>query len=411
MSSAPKASLPVRIYLFFSSVGLATALLVVLMIETWLATLEQVDHGLHQTLLKYFNYKAWYVLPDAAALSDSLAGKYLPPLPGGYWVCALLVLNLILGGVIRIKKTGLKNIGVLLAHFGIIFMVISGGITQIGEKRGIMMLKEGEQADFAQDFINTTIEISAIKDGKVEGFVHLIDDSNYTDLEGQKTRTVHLPSLPFDIELQAFTRNGVPVSATSAAPERNEPVVDGWFFAARKPGTESELDTPGIYARIIPKDDSVKGQVAILSVASYQPLTVRSKDAAYAVRLNKRIWPIPFQVRLDDARTKYYPNTNKPASYESDITRIEDGREMKKLIEMNEPMRYAGYTFFQRTMSGADPSSKEVAMSGFEVVRNPSDKWPKYSIIVAGFGLFLHFVLKLAGFVFGRRSSPKNPSL
>ena len=48
----PKPSLFVRIYHLLSSLGLATTLLVLLMILTWLATLEQVDHGLHQTLLK-----------------------------------------------------------------------------------------------------------------------------------------------------------------------------------------------------------------------------------------------------------------------------------------------------------------------------------------------------------------------
>ena len=87
MSSAAPPSIPVRIYRFLSGFGLATTLLVILMLLTWLATLEQVEHGLHMTLEKYFHYSEPIVRPDAAVFFKSLAGhdKKLPPLPGGCW--------------------------------------------------------------------------------------------------------------------------------------------------------------------------------------------------------------------------------------------------------------------------------------------------------------------------------------
>jgi hypothetical protein len=405
MSSPGPKSFFLRIFDFFSGFGLATALLVILMVETWLATLEQVNFGLHATLQKYFTPGAWYVLPDAGVLGENLVGKSLPPLPGGYWVCALLVLNLTLGGIIRMRR-GWKKVGILMSHFGIIFMIVAGGVSQLKEERGVMMLSEKpasafpQTADYAQAFTETTVEITEVKDGKLVGPVHFVKDAYYLDLKGEDTRTVKLPKLPFDLQFQGYVQNAKPISAASMAPTRGEPVVDGWFLFAREPNKESEADTPGVHARVLGRDGKA-GAIVLLAVDSHAPYTVNADGRTFIVRMDKRVWPVPFQVRLEDARSEYHPNTNRPKVFESDIVRIEGGRESKVFIEMNEPMRYGGYTFYQRTMmNGLGGGDREATISGFEVVRNPADKWPEYSIYIVGLGLCIHFVTKLAGFLF-----------
>lgn len=407
MNPAPRKPVPALIFNFFASVGLATTLLVILMLLTWCATLEQTLYGLHPTLMRYFHYRAWYVFPDAGIINPSLQGKLLPPLPGGFWVCALLALNLTLGGIIRMRK-GIRTIGVLVAHFGIIFMIVAGGVAQLREERGVTMLKEGQTADYAEGLTEYAIEIAEIKDGKVLGQVHLIPDPYFIRLNKPGvSRVVRLPALPFDLELAGYIQNAIPMAAASMAPTRNEPIIDGWYLFSQKPNKESERDTPAIHAKVLGRDGS-KGDPFLLPVASYQPFTVTAEGRTFTVQLNRRIWPLPFQVRLVDARSQIHPNTSRPKSFESDIVRIEDGRESKVFIEMNTPMRYGGYTFFQRTMTGGMTSSAETTVSGFEVVKNPSDAWPKYSIIVAGAGLVFHFLLKLVQFLTGKRNlSPK----
>ncbi|WP_193214392.1 cytochrome c biogenesis protein ResB [Luteolibacter marinus] len=411
MSPADPPSIPVRIFNLLSGLGLATTLLVILMVETWLATMEQVDAGLHMTLQKYFHYSKFIVWPDAGVLSEDLAGKYLPPLPGGYWVCALLVLNLTLGGIVRMRK-GWKTAGVLMAHFGIIFMIVAGGVAQLKEERGVMMLSEKENdafphiADYAEAFTETVVEVTEVKDGKPLGPVHFVTDAYFKDLEGDETRTVRLPALPFDLQLQAYIQNARPMSTASMAPQRGEPVVDGWFLLSQDPNLETEADAPGLHARVLPRNGE-PGKVFLLAVAERAPFTVIADGRTFVVSLRKRVWPVPFQVRLDDARSKNHPNTRRPKLFESDITRIEDGRESSVFIEMNEPMRYGGLTFFQRTMmSSVQGQDGESTISGFEVVRNPSDKWPEYSIYVVGLGLCVHFVSKLWIFLVRRKSNP-----
>ena len=54
-----------RAYDFLSGFALATFLLLLLGVMTWLATLEMSgDQGLYATLQKYFHWKAWYVIPE-----------------------------------------------------------------------------------------------------------------------------------------------------------------------------------------------------------------------------------------------------------------------------------------------------------------------------------------------------------
>ena len=422
VSTAPTKSFPARFVEWLAGFGLATTLLVILLVLTWLATLEQVHHGLHATLEKYFNPAVPVVRPDAAVFFPHLAGKdkYLPPLPGGYWVCALLVINLTLGGIIKLRKSP-RTIGILLAHFGIIFMMIAGGVAQLTEERGLMMLSEKEgtglptTSDFAQSLTETAVEIIEVKDGKPVGPVHFVEDKYYKDLdEADERRTIRIPSLPFDLELARYVQNARVVSTASMAPSRNEPIVDGWFLFAQDPGKMTEQDTPGIHAKVLGRDGK-NGEPFILMVpepdtfAPRAPFTVRADGRTFAIRMEKRVWPVPFQVRLVDARSEYYPHTTKPKFFESDIVRIEDGREAKVFIEMNEPMRYGGLTFYQHTMINSAPrDGGEATISGFEVVRNPSDQWPKYSIYVAGFGLCLHFLLKLWGFLTRGKNKTSN---
>ena len=110
----PTRSIPGKIFDVLSGFGLATITLLLLGLLTWFATLEQVDNGLYPTLNKYFSidWRHIFLLPE-------LNGKMVPlPLPGGYWMCALLLVNLTLGGIIRIRK-GWKHAGNLISHFGI----------------------------------------------------------------------------------------------------------------------------------------------------------------------------------------------------------------------------------------------------------------------------------------------------
>ncbi|MGJ8632496.1 MAG: cytochrome c biogenesis protein ResB [Luteolibacter sp.] len=377
-----------KVYDFFSGFKLATATLILLLVLTWLATLEQVDSGLYPTLQKYFSWQAWYLIPE-------LKGKKVPlVLPGGYWVCAVLLLNMTLGGIIRIRK-GWRQAGNLISHFGIIFMLLGGGVAHHFSERGNMAVYEGETSDTAEDYQEYVVEVSEVKNGD-EGEVRVIRGKHLTDLAAGKSRVFDFEGYPFDLEISGYLPNTEPLSELVSAPSEDQRVTDGYFLMERRPDKEVERNVAGAYARVV-YESGEKSPPFIVSGLAYYPFTIRVDDRVFVVNMRKRLWPMPFRVELDKFTADFHPGTGRPAKFVSDITRVENGQDSELTIRMNEPMRYEGLTFFQASYGPPDARPGDKMYSVFEVVKNPADKWPEYSLYVVAFGMLVTFLTKLGG--------------
>src|SRR3954471_6561120 len=149
-SSAP--SLSLRIIKVLSSFGLATVVLALLLLITYLGTLEQLEHGLFDSQRKYF--ESWWITSiDLGCCLRAMHFDYkgalnLPVLmPGGLLLMFLLAINITLGGLIRLNKEAVwlakfpfrvltgrfrelspapRAVGVFIAHFSIVFMLFAG---------------------------------------------------------------------------------------------------------------------------------------------------------------------------------------------------------------------------------------------------------------------------------------------
>lgn len=110
--------------------------------------------------------------------------------------------------------------------------------------------------------------------------------------------------------------------------------------------------------------------------------------------INKRLFrfedyrfKLPFKVRLRQARTTYYPNTNQPFSYEADIQMA--GKwitlSMNKVYESNE-----GYRFYLSNISPTDPA--QVKTVQLTLNRDPFKGWLTYpGAIILTLGIILLF--------------------
>lgn len=80
--------------------------------------------------------------------------------------------------------------------------------------------------------------------------------------------------------------------------------------------------------------------------------------------------PLGFRIALGDFRVENYPGTNRPASFESDVTLKDDsnGTVRNVNIKMNQPLRYRGYKIFQ---SGYQQPEGEREISIFTVAKDP----------------------------------------
>jgi len=395
ITTKPPRSLGGKIFDVFSGLGLATILLLLMGLLTWFATLEQVEVGLYPTLRKYFHWQAVFLIPE---LNGKTVGIPLPRLftiplilPGGYWVGVLLLINLTLGGVIRIRK-GWKQAGNLITHFGIIFMLVAGGVAHHFSERGNMPVGEGEASNTAEDYFEYVVEVAEIIDGKPDS-IHVIRGRHLTDLAAGHNRLFRFPELPFDLEIGGYLKNALPVAITERAPAVGELVTDNYYLMNRPDEINAEANTAACYARIVERDGA-KSAPFILAGASFHPFTVERDDRIFTIDMRKRLWPMPFTVKLDEFIADFHPGTSRPAKFVSHIRRVENDSEVNVTIQMNEPMRYAGLTFFQASYGppGAGPGQRMYSV--FEVVHNPADKWPEYSLYIVTFGMLVTFLTK-----------------
>ena len=396
ISPAPKSqstrSLPRKIFDVLSGFGLATVTLLLLGVLTWLATLEQIDNGLYPTLNKYFHWKSVFLLPQ-------INGKTIPlPLPGGYWVCAVLLVNLILGGIIRIRK-GWRHAGNIIAHFGIIFMLVGAGVSHHFSERGNMAIFEGGSNDAAEDYLEHVVEIAEIKEGKPAS-IRVIRGKFIEDL-GNTEKTFKLPDLPFDLELGGYLENAVAIANSEGAPSNHEIIARNYYLTAKHktvPPEPAEQYSAGCYARVVNRGGS-KSEPFILLGGAYQPFSWREGDRVFTIEMRKRVWPMPFTVKLDKFIADFHPGTSVAAKFSSDITRLERGGSSSMTISMNNPMRYEGLTFFQASYGSSGEPPHQKMYSVFEIVKNPADQWPKWSLCIVAFGMFVTFMIKLTSFL------------
>ena len=388
-----KPKLPMRVLHFLGGFHIACVLILLLGVLTWLATLEQVDAGLYEVKKKYFSAESVFLLPR-------INGNVVPfPLPSAYWVGVLFFFNLLLGTFFRVRWRW-KTTGVLIAHFGILFLLAGAFVTQHFSQRGNMAIREGESSDVAEHYTDQVIEVSALADGKPEA-VHVIGTKQLAGLGPSDARLFRMTNLPFDLRVDGYRLNARPVAVRERAPGPGQTVVDGFYLDPMENDKEAERNFAGCRVVVMTKGGEQHAEF-LLSAASFHPATIRWDDAVYALNIRKALWKMPFVVKLDKFTHEYHPGTRRPKRFESEVTRIDGDLREPVLIRMNEPMRRDGFTFFQASWGPQNAAPGARLFSVFEVVKNPADKWPEYALYVTTVGLLLHFGLMLVLFIFSQ---------
>ena len=386
---------PKRVFDFFSGYGVAVTCLTLLLILTWLSTLEQPEKGLYEVQKRYYDAEAMFVMPDVPGMPQINGKPVGIPLPGAYLVSVVLFINLFLGGIIRIRK-GWKYTGVIISHFSMVSLLVAGFVSHHYSKEGIMSVYEGEESDFAQSYYDYTIEVSEIVDGRKTA-PYVVNTEHLSSLSYSDVKRIEFPNLPFDIDVSHWMRNSSVQRANGSNPT-DMPISDGLTLGWLENAPTEEENAAGCFIEVLPKS-STSSPVKLLMYGRHVDYsTATIDDKIYGFSLVREIWPMPFRVRLDSSVGEYYPGTTRPSSFQSEITRFGEGSdktEQSFTIKMNEPMRYDGYTLYQARWSG----EQDRAQSGFAIVKNPSDQWPKYSIYMSILGLTIHFGVKLFSFI------------
>lgn len=371
---------------FLASYGFACVLLLLLCLLVYLGTLEQVDFGLFEVQKKYF---------ESPFLIHWL-GPVPLPLPGVHLLLALLAVNLLLGGLVRIRKTS-RTVGVIVAHLGIALLLLGGMVTFWFSDDGQLTLMEGQTSAQFRAYHEWEVAIYPLaRDGMAEA-----GREELLIRQGALTRapvTFQAEGLPFQLRLDGFWKNARP----RQSPSPIGPAVDGWSLHALEPEKENELNSAGAYVTVLANGAERTGILWGFEHFPLRPVLPWVLDVGgqqWAIELRRRAFDLPFTIHLDKFTHEYYPGTRTARVYMSEVTKTEDGAAQPLRISMNEPLRHRGYTLFQSGFGPQGAKPGESMWSTFAVVRNPADHWPLYACVVTSLGLLLHFLQKLIRYV------------
>lgn len=363
-------------FAFFASYGLSIVLLFLLLVLVFLGTIEQVNQGLYEVQKRYF--ESFFVV--------HYLGPLPIPLPGAYLLLGLLLINLICGAIVRPAMTT-QRIGLLIGHFGIIFMILAGFVTYHYSTSGHMTLYEGESSNEFQSYYDWEVIVRALSP---PGHEWVIPQEDFKRLDANERRVFYAEDLPFELELRGFMKNAHPRPIAPGI----EQGVDGYLLQERPPETQAEANIAGLYAAVIEAPSGVRHE-GILWGMSRGPWMINSQGVDYAIDLRHRRWQVPFTIHLEKFTRELHPRTGIPSNFMSDVVKIENGTPQHIEIKMNEPLRQHGYTFFQSSWGPQNARGNERLFSVFAVVRNPADQWPLYATVIVSLGLVIHFLQKL----------------
>jgi hypothetical protein len=365
-----------------SSFGLSIALVCLLALLTWLGTLEQVHTGLYEVQKKYFES---FVLIHHA-------GPIPIPLPGANLVLCVLFVNLLVGGIVRLRRNT-ATAGILVVHLGIALLLVSGFVKTYFSSEGHVTLYEGQQANHFQSYYRWELALIEPLDG-TRVREHIVRQQDFEDASGAKPVTLSASGLPFDLEVHHFTPNCQPLPKGPMF-ESPTPTIDGFFLSPEKVLPEAEANIAGLYVAAIDRQSGER-QTGILWGAEKYPLTVHAAGKDWAIELRKQRFPLSFTLALEKFTKEDHPGTGMPKSFESDVTVSEAGGARALCISMNEPLRNDGYVVYQASWGPSNARAGERLFSTFAVVRNPADRFPLGACIVIAVGLLFHFTRKLA---------------
>ncbi|MDE0570739.1 MAG: cytochrome c biogenesis protein ResB [Verrucomicrobiales bacterium] len=406
--SRKRKSLLAKLYDFFSGYLLAVILLTFLLALTYFGTMAQVELGLYEASEKYF---------ESFFLTENIAGVPIL-LPGVYLVSVLLFLNLTLGAIVRSRKSW-RRPGMLIAHGGILYILLAGFVAFHYTKEGNMLLYEPNgsdvrhQSDEIYNLTNWSIEVTKYdSDGKRE-FIHVIgpDQLGGAWNEGA-SRNFRNSEIPFQIKVSGYLRNiangkGQLLGLLSEKGAKDEGVriIEGYGVEAVPTNKSMEFNLPAAYVDIYVKvksneyaSESVSSALIIGSgPMSPRPFTFSVNDEQWSVDLTRQRYTLPFAIELENFQKEDHPGTMRAREYSSDVIKIDTGRKVH--ISMNKPMRDAGFTLYQASWGpeGARPGDR--LYTSLAVSYNPADQWPKYGTYVIAIGMTIHFVQKLFSYL------------
>jgi len=378
---------------FFVSLKLTVVLLVLGMLLVFAATLDQVNLGIWAVQEKYF--RSFFVMWRVGDVP-------VPIFPGGYFVGGLLLINLVAAHVYRFRFTWRKA-GIHLTHGGLILLLIGELLTGLWQDDFSMRLTQNTPRNYSESYRDNELAIIDTTDAQYDEVIAIPES-----IVARKT-AVQSPRLPFRVVVKAYypnsglrsRENDSPAAAPATAARATQGIglnVD----LLPQPVTykQDERNIPGALIELIAGEGSL-GTWAVSADPRMPPQRLEHAGRTYTVGLRFERAYKNFTLTLLKFSHDRYSGTEIPKNFSSRIRlNTADGRDDREvLIYMNNPLRYAGFTFYQASF---EPGNDKVTI--LQVVRNPSWLIPYIACSLMTLGLIWQFAIHLFAFIGKRRA-------
>jgi len=374
-----------------SSLRLTVALLGFAMVLIFIATISQVELGIHEVQAKFFrSWIAWW---------DIMPGeKKVPiPIPGGTLLGSLLVLNLLAAHGARFKFSWSK-VGMVVIHSGILLLLLGELFTGLLGREAQMTLNEGQILNYST--FPREVELVVIRpDSDGLETVTAIPQARLKD-------GAEFPFGGFSVRIQSYFSNSEILAeseATEAFDKTHATEGSGKGYAVlRKPreATDDRKDLTSAFVEIIPDGGKSQGRW-LLSNALKGEQSFAAAGRPWKMAIRQRRLYHEFSIKLVDFSHDRYLGTDVPKNFSSKIRILnpDTGENREDLIYMNHPLRYGGLTFYQAGFENNDSTTI------FQVVRNPVWTIPYIACAMVGLGLLWVFSQHLIKAI-SRRNKP-----
>jgi hypothetical protein len=409
-----------RIWKFLSSLRLMVALLAFGILLVFVGTIAQADEGLYMAQERYF--KHWFVS------GFTFFGHKVPiPLPGGYLIGTLLLVNLTAAFIKRFQWTP-KKLGVHLTHIGIILLLGGQLATDLFSRETQMRIREGESRSFSED--SMAYELAFLSDGGTDTENVVAIPERMLAARGE----IKHEKLPFTVRVKDFWANSDPAFRApmqeNAAPLTTNGLATSFDFRPLKATRDMDSkNVPTALIELVGANGSLGTWVASgwagdeamaeslwrfyakemgrqLAMTIHSRLTQPQSVAVGGKEFRFTLRPVraykPFSFTLLKATHAVYQGTEIPKDFRSRVRINNPDRNEDREVEiyMNNPLRYAGLTFFQSGMIEKKlVEAGETPWTVLQVVRNPSWLTPYAGCVIVAAGMIVQFMIHLARFL------------
>ena len=313
------------------------------------------------------------------------------PLPGIPLILLIIFLNLVFKLFFK-SPWKPENAGIIITHFGAAFLFLGMALTAGLSNEGYIALAEGENSDRISDYYKREL-------------VFTENDSTALSIPYAALKngiTVTDQNLPFTIEILDICRNCTMQMNDAAGGDAltRHGLAEKVSLKSLPLEKTEESNLSGVMIRVSGAAEQADGIYIAFEPVKNPPQIAAKDGRIYSLALRRVETALPFTVELLNVERILYPGTAMPQSYYSDL-RVRDGDILwDTRIEMNSPLRYKGYTFYQSgyTLDGA------TEFSTLAVVKNAGRAFPYIAGLLIGIGMLVHAVLRIRG----RQAGGKN---